>query len=356
MAQATNFFLGANSGAGFQNLFSHLMDVEQARDIMILKGGPGVGKNTFMREVAGTLGRAGATVEYLWCSGDPDSLDAVVFPQLRCAIVDGTSPHVMEPKYPAAVDRYVDLGRFYDLTAAKASAAEVKQWTREYQAAYGRAYRNLKAARQVELDLVTQAQKSFDRERMERRVRGIIQRELRRRGPEEGKTTVRFLGSLTHRGYVWRFDSVETLCPRVYELVDSWELAGEALEQLRAAAAEKEWDTIVCPSPEEPERMEHLLIPGLGVAFVTSRPEMEYGKKPFRRIRLDAMTEMEKKARVRFQSRMVKLLRQDGVRALKEAKEYHDRLEGIYNPYVDFDGVRALAALEAGRLLSWFAE
>ena len=36
-----------------------------------------------------------------------------------------------------------------------------------------------------------------------------------------------------------------------------------------------------------------------------------------------------------------------------EAKAAHDRLESVYNPYVDFDGVRAQAALEAGRLLSW---
>ena len=50
MAQITNFFLGANSGSGFQNLFSEIMDPETAFDIMILKGGPGVGKNTFMRD------------------------------------------------------------------------------------------------------------------------------------------------------------------------------------------------------------------------------------------------------------------------------------------------------------------
>ena len=43
MAQITNFFLGANSGSGFQNLFSEIMDPETAFDIMILKGGPGVG-------------------------------------------------------------------------------------------------------------------------------------------------------------------------------------------------------------------------------------------------------------------------------------------------------------------------
>ena len=47
------------------------------------------------------------------------------------------------------------------------------------------------------------------------------------------------------------------------------------------------------------------------------------------------------------------MLRQEGVAALKDAKHHHDQLESVYNPYVDFDGVRALAALEAGRLLSW---
>ena len=66
MAQITNFFLGANSGSGFQNLFSEIMDPETAFDIMILKGGPGVGKNTFMREIGRTMEQAGADVEYLW--------------------------------------------------------------------------------------------------------------------------------------------------------------------------------------------------------------------------------------------------------------------------------------------------
>ena len=182
MAQITNFFLGANSGSGFQNLFSEIMDPETAFDIMILKGGPGVGKNTFMREIGRTMEQAGADVEYLWCSGDPDSLDGVVIPALRCAVCDGTSPHAVEPKYPAAVDRYVDLGRFYDLPAAKAQAVEVKRHTRDYQDAYGRAYRCLKAARQVELDTVAEASRVFDRQRAARRFSGIMARELRGRG------------------------------------------------------------------------------------------------------------------------------------------------------------------------------
>ena len=97
MAQVTNFFAGANSGEGFRNLFPELVDLEDTFDYIILKGGPGVGKHTFMKEIGRTMEEAGVGVEYLRCSGDPDSLDAVVIPELRCAVADGTSPHAAAP-------------------------------------------------------------------------------------------------------------------------------------------------------------------------------------------------------------------------------------------------------------------
>ena len=115
-----------------------------------------------MREIGRTMEAAGADVEYLWCSGDPDSLDGVVIPSIRCGVCDGTSPHVMEPRFPAAVDRYVDLGRFYDISAAKAQAEEVKRHTHDYKEAYIQAYRCLKSARQVELDTLAEVGKIVD--------------------------------------------------------------------------------------------------------------------------------------------------------------------------------------------------
>ena len=349
----TNFFVGANSGDGFQNLFGELVDLEDTYDFMVLKGGPGVGKNTFMRLIGQAMEQTGTPVEYLWCSGDPDSLDGVVLPELHCAIADGTSPHVLEPRYPAAVDRYLDLGRFYDLAAAKASAAEVKAHTHTYQAAYVRAYRSLKAARQLELEAVAAAASCFDIGRAQRRMNGILSRELRSKRGHQGRTVRRFLGSVTHKGYLWRFDSVRTLCPKVYELADSFELSVPYLSLAHTAAVERGWDTIVCLNPEAPTQIQHLLIPGLGLAFVTSHDGMDYGEKPYRRIRLDAMSQPENRARLRFLARMTALLRQEGIDALKEAKASHDALESVYNPYVDFDGVRALAAMETGRLMSY---
>lgn len=352
MATVTNFFLGANGGAGFQSLFDRLAG-EHTYDLIILKGGPGVGKSTFLRTLGEAMEAAGERVEYLRCSGDPDSLDGVYLPDMDCAAVDGTAPHTLEPRYPAAVDRIVDLGRFYDLTAAKASREEIIGLSRKNKEAVARAYRCLRAARQVELEMLAAGESTFDFQRADRRLDGIIARELRKKGGEPGRTYWRFLGGITCRGTVWRFDSADVLCPKIYELADRWEVAGPLLERLRRTAADRGWDVIACPSPEEPERLEHLLIPGLGLGFLTSRPGMEYGETPFRRIRLDALAQTEERGRERFLRRMTATMREEAVSALKDAKAAHDDMEAVYNPYVDFHGVRAVAAIETGRLLSW---
>lgn len=351
MTQTANFFLGANSGEGFQSLYSGMVDLDETRDFLVLKGGPGVGKSTFMKQLGKAAQEAGQRVEYIWCSGDPDSLDAVLLPDCRAAVADGTSPHVIEPRYPAAVDRYVNLGQFYDVDALKSHRLEVVTHTEAYQAAYQRAFHCLKAARQVEADADARMRETMDWTKLDRRITGIIAREFRRKGNEAGKTTLRFLGSMTHKGYVWRFDSVEALCPRIYELADRWELGGAALVRLREAAAAAGWDTISCPNPEDPGQLQHLLVPGLGLAFVTTSEDCPYPGKPDRRIRLDAMAQIKDRPRIRFARRMTVALREEALAALKEAKASHDALEAVYHPYVDFDGVAALAQEETARIL-----
>jgi len=91
------YFLGANSPSGFYSLYPELIRPESARAVYILKGGPGCGKSTLMRRVGRRMEEEGLETEYILCSGDPDSLDALLLPQLGAAIVDGTAPHVVVP-------------------------------------------------------------------------------------------------------------------------------------------------------------------------------------------------------------------------------------------------------------------
>ena len=91
----THFFLGANSAEGFYGLYDQLLDT-RLYDLIILKGTPGCGKSTFMRRAAAALEERGLESVYIHCSGDPDSLDGVIFPAIGTAIVDGTAPHGMD--------------------------------------------------------------------------------------------------------------------------------------------------------------------------------------------------------------------------------------------------------------------
>ena len=143
------YFLGANAPTGFYSLYDHLLPPEQARAIYILKGGPGCGKSTLMCRVGAWAEEAGLKTEYILCSGDPDSLDAVVLPERGAAIVDGTAPHVVEPKYPGAVERYVNMGDCYDKGALWSVRQEIMSCMSGYKGCYQRAYRCLGATADV---------------------------------------------------------------------------------------------------------------------------------------------------------------------------------------------------------------
>ena len=350
----TNFFLGANSSTGFQSLYHFFVDPEKSRDILVLKGGPGVGKSTFMKYIGEQAEAAGEDVEYIWCSGDPDSLDAVHLPRLGVMAVDGTAPHVVEPRYPAVVDRYVDLGRFYQIDALKAHSEAVKDCTREYQESYRRAYRALRAAGEIEETLRESLSAGYDEARMQRRARGILARECRKKGSGRGAVQRRFLGGPTCKGMLWRLDTVATLADRIYLLEDEAGLADPMLRCLLQGALEKNYDGSVCPEINRPDCLQHLIIPELRLAFITRQEGMGEELEPYRRVHLEGFLDRENqkhgKARCRFQKRMERLLLEEGIAALGEAKAGHDRLEAIYNPYVDFAGVHALACREWERI------
>lgn len=338
-----SFFLGANAPTGFYSLYDQLIDPTQARDIYILKGGPGCGKSSLMRKVGKAMEERGLQVEYIVCSGDPDSLDAVLIPERKTALVDGTAPHVVEPSYPGLVEHYVNLGNYYDRDALQAVRSELMGCMKGYKACYSRAYRCLTAAAQIEEDMRALLSTQVLEAKMAKRARGILSREVKKTALEDGRSVQRFLGGVTWKGVLCNYSTADALCKRIYELSDTYGLAHGMLHHLAAGALSAGHDIIVCPSPMAPDRMEHLLIPSLSLAFLSSSPARPYPRRPYRRIRLDAMLDPEllrrNKARLKFSRKVAAALTDEAVEALGQAKAMHDELEGLYNPHVDFEGV-----------------
>ena len=338
----THFFLGANSAEGFYGLYDQLLDAK-LYDLIILKGTPGCGKSTFMRRVAAALEERGLETVYIHCSGDPDSLDGVIAPAIRTAIVDGTAPHVLEPRYALAHERYVDLSQCCDSAAAKEVANGLTALTDAYRASYREAYHVLRALGGVDAERRALVSAHFDEEKL-----------LKGGGETRGRAADVFLGGLTCQGKVCRFDSVDALCPRVYELCDSYGLAAPVLRRLRDAALEAGEDILTCRDPLRPAEIAHLLIPARGLAFVTTGEGVRYEGKPYRRLRVDAMAEEKltraEKAHLRFIRRVRRALEEEAVASLKRAKRGHDALEALYRPCVDFDAVGALCDAEIARI------
>ena len=350
------YFLGSNSPAGFYSLYNELSDPDRIMHLYILKGGPGCGKSSLMRRVAKHAESLGLDSQIILCSGDPDSVDGLYLPQKRMAVVDGTSPHVVEAGCPGAAETYVDLSRFYDRAALQSVRNDLLTVTAEYKGHYRKAYRSLAAAGALNRSLMEESDGAELRQRLEKRAAGIITRELKGGSGGSGRCDRRFLSALTHQGPVHLWDTVTAQAGRVYELADTFGGAHHLLTPLLTAARSAGHDCVVCPDPMAPDRLAHLIIPGLSLAFVTSSSDAPWPHRAYRRLRLDAMLpvkeQQERRPQLRFTRKVADALMTDAVAGLAAAKEAHDRLEQIYNPHVDFDGVYSTADRLAAEILN----
>lgn len=350
------YFLGGNTPSGFYSLYHQLSDPHRVRSLYILKGGAGCGKSSLMKRIARHGEAAGLEAERILCSGDPDSLDAVIFPALSAAVVDGTSPHVVEADYAGAVERYVDLSRFYDRAALQPLREDIIAATGEYKGCYKRVYRCLGAAGELLRDRGDLVSSELVRQKLAKRARGIISREIKKGTEAEGALSQRFLTAITHRGPVALWDTVTDQADRIYQLSDSCGLAHHLLSPILSAALAAGQDAVACPDPMAPDRLAHLILPGLSLAFVTDSPDFPWTKKAHRRLRLDAMADGEQsqanRPRLRFSRKVATALTEEAVAGLAQAKAAHDKLESLYNPHVDFEGVYQLADELAEEMLA----
>ena len=248
---------------------------------------------------------------------------------------------MVEPKYPGAVERYINMGDCYDKDSLWPLRQEIMECMAGYKGCYQRAYRCLGAASEIMEDQRSALLTDALSQKLAKRAHGILIREIpRQRAQTPGRVKQRFLGAVTHRGILCLYGTAAAQCQRVYLLSDSCGLAHEMLIHLLAGITANGHDAIACPDPMAPDRLAHLPVPQLELAFLTASPLYSFPCKPYRRIRLDAAADSEllrrSRPRLRFAKKVSAALVDESVASLAQAKAMHDDLESIYNPHVDF--------------------
>lgn len=339
-----DFFLGANSPAGFAGYFDELLNIQNGHRCYVIKGGPGTGKSSLMKRVAGALEGADERIEQIHCSSDPDSLDGVIGKTANISIADGTAPHVIEPEYPGACQTTVNLCEYWDENLLDQSREEIVAACQKNKAFHARCTRYLKAAHSLLADNEAIAAECTDYRKVMLFAKKLIHKELPVKRGAQGKEHKRLLSAVTPKGILVYGESVSALCERVYVVRDDFGAVSRVLmNELRSAALAAGYEVYTCYCPLDASKVEHVLIPELSLGFVTANKFVDTKVQPFRAVNFSRFTNVEKlrrkKQRISFNKKAAAELFEEAVSVLKQAKANHDAIESYYLAAIDFDKV-----------------
>lgn len=347
-----DFFLGAlGPSGGFRGYFCDLADQPDLW-LYLIKAGPGCGKSTLMKNLAR---QAAGPVERIHCSSDPDSLDGVIFSSPRAAILDATAPHTLEPAYPGAKETVVNLFGTLDPQTLYQNRAEIIRLFDTCGQLQKSAGRCLASASLLLREQQLAAAGCLNQEKLEQYVTRLGRRLL----PDKGRTgseQLRLLSAITPQGPLCYTGTVETLASHKVVFRDEWGAAAPlAIQLLRQMALERGYDIYTCLCPlSQPAAAEHLLIPELGLAFLTSNlwhPMDFAGQQNIHCSRfMDRQALSCHKNRMRLSRRTAAELLEQTSAFQRQAKQTHDQLEEYYKSAADFEAVNAIGRATAKAL------
>ncbi len=310
------YFPGANSGKGFFSRFGGIVPPwEKKHYTYVLKGGPGVGKNTLMRKVLLQAEKKGYTVEEFHCASDPQSLDAVRIEELCVVLLDGTAPHSIDPILPGIYDEILDLGHFKNQKEFATHESELTELFKDNKRHYRAAYAMLGAASALKKEAMASLAERVNYEKVRKMLQPIL------KTAENGEWRELFARSATPDGVV---DYSKTVLPQntmFFSGIIGEAILYEAEKLLGSKRCEVLYDFV---APEYPRAV---LFDGGAVAVTDG------GEVP------NVICKGEIPAYVRFLLAECERLVERAVNELSKSLFTHDRIEEIYRDFVDYDRV-----------------
>ncbi|MBO5416459.1 MAG: hypothetical protein J6A83_07530 [Clostridia bacterium] len=332
--KADGVFAASNSSDGFKSYYGEIFDGKKLQRLYIIKGGPGTGKSSFMKDAAKCAEGRGYSVEYYYCSSDPDSLDGIVIDG-RVAIIDGTAPHTCDTIIAGARDEIINLGEFWDGARLAERYSEILALSEKKSAAYRKGYRYLTACGELSEINTSLFYPALKEKKMLSSVARIVSAFP---SGEVGGQRTALVDSIGMRGRV-RFDTYEKCATKIYSVIDWYSTAHLFLRAVAVCAERRNIPITVSYDPINAERPDAVFLRNSGVAFVSVPPseaEDAVGTRVNMKRFIDKDAADRVKKEYKYNTRLYEALLSSACEAFEEAGEYHFALERIYSSCMDF--------------------
>ena len=351
-----NFFPGGNTSKGFYSYYQYICAQDEAEKIVFIKGGPGTGKSTFMKSVAEHFLDKGENVDLFWCSADPDSLDAILLRNRHIAFMDGTSPHVMDPQNPGAVDTILHIGDYWDDENIKKNRDNILKSGNVIKKWYDCAYAKLAAAAVLQSLIKKLYSEAISGGELYKAINEIIERELSGKPVtiSEGRCRKYFASAITCKGNLTHIKSLIRDCKKVYLIASpsGFDMA-ESMKRISQEFIHRGYSIEQYYCPMDPEHtIEHILIPALEVGFITlnDNKDSDAWKCDAETVYIDIWEFVDwnyiEKYREVIDSceKGIRTLTEHAIKYLGKAKQEHDVLEGYYISCMNFEKIEKLTS------------
>ncbi len=348
------FFAGGNTVCGFYSLFNYIHTQIDGR-IIVIKGGPGTGKSTFMKEIGKRAMEHGFDIEQFYCSSDPSSLDGLTIPSLNLTIIDGTAPHVVDPVYPGARDEIINLGNFWDTYLLQQHKEEITAIIQQGKTIYPQAYQYLKEASVVMEKLRYLMSLSLDSSGLSQMSHSLLGELAAELPPAKKEPTVRhlFAGAISSEGLINFYPSILADCTTLYLLTgDPGTGKSYLLQQIYDTVRRAGHDLEAYRCPFEPERLDAVVIPVLQTAFVKGNHPHSFSLPATQKLQSQLTLSLNKHTRLSsLRSTAAErtenmerfwFLLGKAIEKFQQAKKNHQKLEEYYIPAMDFNKIDSL--------------
>lgn len=335
-------FPGGNTTNGFYSFFDYIIKPDANR-IYILKGGPGVGKSNFMKKIGNDMLDRGLSIEEHYCSSSNNSIDGLVIPRLKVAFIDGTAPHMIDPKTPGAVDEIINLGDYWDAKNIQDKKEELIIVSKEVGKCFSRAYRYLKTLKLIIKDMAVIYEDKRNKYEYYR-IQEELLNEIFKNAKQQKKLAYQrhlFGSAITPRGVVDYLETTVGVMKNIYYIKGNWGTGwSELMSEVSKKAIALGFDVEIYHTPFEPEMIEDVIIPDLNIALTNKSKFLDKAKKI---IDLDELVDESVlelyQEELEFDRKIYQKLLNQSIYNINKAKLTHDRLEAFYIPNMDFEKI-----------------